>query len=1116
MTATRIEIEIESQKPKTPSSKQPLLSLLKDTLWFFSAPLYPFAFCVLLSLLLRLRKQSPPHSFVFSISPLANMSDEGERTCPLCAEEMDLTDQQLKPCKCGYEVCVWCWHQIMDMAEKDDTEGRCPACRSPYDKEKIVGMGASCERLVNEVNMEKRMKNQKSKSKSSDGRKQLSSVRVIQRNLVYIVGLPLNLADEDLLQRREYFGQYGKVLKVSMSRTAAGVIQQFPNDTCSVYITYSREEEAIRCIQNVHGFVLEGRPLRACFGTTKYCHAWLRNVPCSNPDCLYLHEIGSQEDSFTKDEIISAYTRNRVQQITGASSSTQRRSGNALPPPLDDGVNSSSAKPVVKNASSNSVSTVRGSPPNGIYGRHIALPASAAWGTQPTNCPSPAGGLSYPNGPSRAKPDTVSSTLAFSTAVTSSIQASDVTKRLTSSDGSQSLVIPRVKSELPKLSKQYSNSTDSLVSAGEKTLASDVSSLPVNLNSQLSLPISRESDGSCTTASTINSTNITEQSHNSGPEDAMIATNEEIQNLSNELSSINFDGNAEHDGVTKPSSPPADFMLIKSQIQGLQYNVDRFRDGTTNVVGKATDNGVCNSKEECDWRLDSQSRVVSVSAEADDDITSFDNQRLKDPEVVCRSYLPNPTSFLHVSNHSSPSLLPHGDPCTAVNAGSLSVDDRVHEESILHASSILCNGYPEKLVSGSPYGLLHDERNGQGIGKVVSEAVTASSYGLIHDERNGRSIGRIVGEAITAGCDAAMDKGESSIISNILSMDFDAWDDSLTSPHNLAKLLGDKTDSQSVPLKKSSSWKVQSNNQSRFSFARQEESKIQTFDAHASYGVNQPQTNHTVIHNFLERDMYTDKLGIASGFPNFEEAENMGSLHSILSSNNKLSAISRAQVSAPPGFSVPSRPPPPGFSSHERVEQAFDSVSGNSLIDQYSLLRNSYQTPSAGNVGGAGDIECLDPAILAVGKGRLQGGLNSPALDMRSNFMPQLNYFENDARLQLLMQRSLAPQQNHRFSEIGNAFTQLGDSYGVSSRLEQSQVSNLGQFPQLSLHQSTNAVLSNGQWDGWSEVQGGNGMSVAELLRNERLGFNKFYSGFDDSKFRMPNSGDLYNRTYGM
>lgn len=36
----------------------------------------------------------------------------------------------------------------MDMAEKDDTEGRCPACRLTYDKEKIVGMAANCERLL--------------------------------------------------------------------------------------------------------------------------------------------------------------------------------------------------------------------------------------------------------------------------------------------------------------------------------------------------------------------------------------------------------------------------------------------------------------------------------------------------------------------------------------------------------------------------------------------------------------------------------------------------------------------------------------------------------------------------------------------------------------------------------------------------------------------------------------------------------------------------------------------------------------------------------------------------------------------------------------------------------
>lgn len=34
------------------------------------------------------------------------------------------------------------------------------------------------------------------------------------------------------------------------------------------YITYSKEEEAIRCIQSVHGFVLDGRSL-------KYVHLYI-------------------------------------------------------------------------------------------------------------------------------------------------------------------------------------------------------------------------------------------------------------------------------------------------------------------------------------------------------------------------------------------------------------------------------------------------------------------------------------------------------------------------------------------------------------------------------------------------------------------------------------------------------------------------------------------------------------------------------------------------------------------------------------------------------------------------------------------------------------------------
>ncbi|KAL6545304.1 hypothetical protein OROGR_009178 [Orobanche gracilis] len=326
------------------------------------------------------------------------MSNEEEKRCPLCAEEMDWTDQQFMPCKCGYQICVWCWNHIIDMAEKDQTEGRCPACRSIYEKEKIIAMQANCERTTTKISS-KKSKPPKAKPKANEVKKDLTNIRVIQRKMAYVIGLPLTLADEDVLQRKEYFGQYGKVTKVALSRTAGGAIQQFTNDTCSlmnskqtwgilflslvlkwfvggsiwplvfldldtqlrlvldrrifnstgevinfahIYITYSKEEEALRCIQSVHGFVLEGRFLRASFGTAKYCHAWLKNMPCNNPACLYLHIIGSENDSFGKDEVAAVQTRSRVQQIVGAANSAVKRSGNMLPPPSGDFYNSSS------------------------------------------------------------------------------------------------------------------------------------------------------------------------------------------------------------------------------------------------------------------------------------------------------------------------------------------------------------------------------------------------------------------------------------------------------------------------------------------------------------------------------------------------------------------------------------------------------------------------------------------------------------------------------------------------------------------------------------------------------------------------------------------------------
>lgn len=45
---------------------------------------------------------------------------------------------------------------------------------------------------------EKRLKDQQRKQKVTENRKHLANVRVVQKNLVFVVGLPLRLADADV------------------------------------------------------------------------------------------------------------------------------------------------------------------------------------------------------------------------------------------------------------------------------------------------------------------------------------------------------------------------------------------------------------------------------------------------------------------------------------------------------------------------------------------------------------------------------------------------------------------------------------------------------------------------------------------------------------------------------------------------------------------------------------------------------------------------------------------------------------------------------------------------------------------------------------------------------
>lgn len=155
---------------------------------------------------------------------------------------------------------MWCWHRI-----RESESGLCPACRTPYGDDPHEFSAVDVEDVL-KANREKEaaLKRERQRQQgqpdaapventSSHGeaggdgltgimeipkdRNQLANMRVIRRNLVYAVGLPPSIANEDILKKPEYFGQYGKISKIVLNRSQ--VSNGDPRRaSCSAYVTF--------------------------------------------------------------------------------------------------------------------------------------------------------------------------------------------------------------------------------------------------------------------------------------------------------------------------------------------------------------------------------------------------------------------------------------------------------------------------------------------------------------------------------------------------------------------------------------------------------------------------------------------------------------------------------------------------------------------------------------------------------------------------------------------------------------------------------------------------------------------------------------------------------------
>lgn len=129
------------------------------------------------------------------------------------------------------------------------------------------------------------------------------------------------------------------------------------------------------------------RTLRAQYGTTKYCSAYLRNETCTNKNCMFLHEPGEEKDSFTRQDLssINVVSTQRPAQSTANTSNSGGSSGVRATQHQSPQVNSQPPVPQSTQTAPGSTSYTMGrevskdgaSSTDGNDGS--ALPSSASW-----------------------------------------------------------------------------------------------------------------------------------------------------------------------------------------------------------------------------------------------------------------------------------------------------------------------------------------------------------------------------------------------------------------------------------------------------------------------------------------------------------------------------------------------------------------------------------------------------------------------------------------------------------------------------------------------------------------------------------------------------------------
>ena len=134
---------------------------------------------------------------------------------------------------------------------------------------------------------------------------ELADARIITKNLVYIIGLSTSIANKEKLNKYEYLGQYGSIVKIVVNKNKAYNQNSPHGPSYSAYVTFSKPSEASIAILSLDDTMIDNHLIRASFGTTKYCSYFLKGIECNNKECLFLHKKADENDIIKRSDLTS-------------------------------------------------------------------------------------------------------------------------------------------------------------------------------------------------------------------------------------------------------------------------------------------------------------------------------------------------------------------------------------------------------------------------------------------------------------------------------------------------------------------------------------------------------------------------------------------------------------------------------------------------------------------------------------------------------------------------------------------------------------------------------------------------------------------------------------------